>query len=62
MAKVILKPLAPPDSPIYNQLLSIGARLTKPSLNHQLDGVNLQKCNSVTDAYKNVTSRITIKK
>ena len=30
MAKVILKSLVPDNSPIYNQPLMVGARLTKP--------------------------------
>ena len=42
MAKVILKPLASPDSPIYNQPISIGVRFTQPLPKHPLEGVDLQ--------------------
>jgi len=43
MAKVTIKPLAEPDSPIYNQPLSIGARFTKPPPSHPLDDVDLKE-------------------
>ena len=43
MAKVTLRPLAEPDSPIYNQPISIGARFTKPSPRNPLDAVDLQE-------------------
>ena len=43
MAKVTLKPLAEPDSPIYNQPISIGARFTKLPPRHPLDEVDLQE-------------------
>ena len=42
MGKVTLKPLAAPDSPIYNQPLMVGARFTKSSPTHPLDGLDLQ--------------------
>jgi hypothetical protein len=42
MGKVNLNPLAAPDSPIYSQPISIGARLTKPFPRHPLEGIDLQ--------------------
>lgn len=42
MGKVTLNPLAAPDSPIYNQSISIGARLTKALPKHPLEGIDLQ--------------------
>ena len=42
MGKVILNPLASPDSPIYNQSISIGARFTKPLPKHPMEGIDLQ--------------------
>lgn len=42
MAKAILKPLAPPDSPIYSQPLSIGARLTKAKSLDPVNGIDPQ--------------------
>ena len=42
MGKVTLNPLVAPDSPIYNQPISIGARLTKPLPKHPLEGIDLQ--------------------
>jgi hypothetical protein len=42
MGKVILNPLVAPDSPIYNQPISIGARFTKLPPKHPLEGIDLQ--------------------
>jgi hypothetical protein len=42
MGKVNLNPLAAPDSPIYNQPISIGARFTKVLPKHPLEGIDLQ--------------------
>ena len=42
MGKVTLNPLVAPDSPIYNQPISIGARLTKLFPRHPLEGIDLQ--------------------
>ena len=62
MAKVILKPLASPDSPIYSQPLSIGARFTKPHPQQPLEDVNPQQSKSEIEAHKEVPSGIAIKK
>jgi hypothetical protein len=42
MGKVTLNPLVAPDSPIYNQPISIGARFTKQLAKHPLEGIDLQ--------------------
>jgi hypothetical protein len=42
MGKVTLNRLVAPDSPIYSQPISIGARLTKVLPKHPLEGVDLQ--------------------
>ena len=42
MGKVTLNSLVAPDSPIYNQPISIGARFTKPLPKHPLEGIDLQ--------------------
>ena len=42
MGKVTLNPLAAPDSPIYSQPISIGARFTKSLPKHPLEGIDLQ--------------------
>jgi hypothetical protein len=42
MGKVTLNPLAEPDSQIYSQPISIGARHTKHLPKHPLDGIDLQ--------------------
>ena len=42
MGKVTPNLLAAPDSPIYNQPISIGARLTKALQKHPLEGSDLQ--------------------
>jgi len=42
MGKVILNPLVASDSPIYNQPISIGVRLTKALPKHPLEGIDLQ--------------------
>ena len=42
MGKVTLNPLVAPDSPIYNQPILIGARLTKVLQKHPLEGIDLQ--------------------
>jgi hypothetical protein len=42
MAKVTLNPLAPPDSPIYSQPVSIGTRFTKSLPKPLLDSIDLQ--------------------
>jgi len=42
MGKATLNLLVAPDSPIYNQPISIGARLTKVLPKHPLEGIDLQ--------------------
>jgi hypothetical protein len=42
MGKVTLNPLVAPDSPIYNQPILIGARLTLALPRHPLEGIDLQ--------------------
>jgi len=42
MGKVTLNPLVAPDSPIYSQPISIGARFTKVLQKHPLEGIDLQ--------------------
>ena len=42
MGKVTLNPQVAPDSPIYDQPISIGARFTKLPPKHPLEGIDLQ--------------------
>jgi hypothetical protein len=42
MGKVTLNPLVAPDSPIYSQPISIGARSTEPIVKNPLEGIDLQ--------------------
>ncbi len=43
MGKVNLNSLLAPDSPIYNQSISIGTRFTKRPLKPKFEAIDLQK-------------------